>query len=118
MSPPSQASIDTAQALGRLEGGMDAVRSLIASLTSTLETDRAEAARLRQSNADKLAAIDEAVTALRKDMDMVKPLAEKWRRWQYVGLGALLTIGAIGSIIGAGFQFFQAKILAILHAGP
>lgn len=105
-------TVDTAQSLGRLEGGMDAIKEALRSLTANIERDREDAHRHRSAAEAKLAHVETVIASLRSDMDTVKPLAEKWRRWQYVGFGALLTVGAIGSVIGSALTYFKAQIVA------
>ena len=96
---------------------MEAMQASIIALTAAIDSDRAEAFRQREASAKRLAALEDVVASIRADMDMVKPLAEKWRRWQYVGFGAVMTIGAIGSVIGAALQFFHDQVLSLLRMG-
>lgn len=96
---------------------MDAVQASIAALTRSIENDRAEAALLREASVKRLTALEGMVASIREDMDIVKPMAEKWRRWQYVGFGVVMTVGAIGATIGAGLQFFHDQALSFLGLG-
>lgn len=113
---PSQL-IENAQALGRLEGGMESVQSSIAALANAIDRDRADAHNQREASLKRLSTLEGMVVSIREDMDVVKPLAEKWRRWQYVGFGIVMTVGAAGAMIGAGLQFFHDQVLTILGLG-
>ena len=108
-------TVDTSQSLGRLEGGMDAIKEAIRLLTFNIERDR-EGAHQHRSAADaNLAMVERLVESLRADMDTVKPLAEKWARWQSVGFGVLLAVGMIGSVVGSGLTYFKTQVAAFFQ---
>lgn len=111
---PSFTNAETNLALGRLEGGVEAMKESIESLTLAIDRDRADAFARSDLQAKRLSNLEAVVSSIRHDMDIVKPLAEKWRRWQYVGLGVLMTVFGIGSAIGAAMQFFHDQVIAII----
>lgn len=115
VSMSNNQAVDAAQALGRLEGGVEALKELINGLSSHLEGDRAAALQHRSAADEKLAKLASDVSALRADMDSVKPFTEKWQRWQHIGLGALLTVCAIGSVVGSLLTYFKDQIAGLFH---
>ena len=85
----------------------------IADLALQISADRRDATDQREAMAKAHDAVQKNVAFLRADMDTVKQLAEKWRTWQYVGFGAMLTVGAIGAGIGAGFTYFKFWLFGV-----
>lgn len=59
---------------------------------------------------------EEAVRNLERQMEEVIPIAAKMTKWQYIGLGVVLTVGAIGSALGATLTLFKDRI-GILFRG-
>lgn len=107
MSPDTQTHVNTARALGRVESTLTAVQKTLSDLTSALEADRKEAAAGREVINASLQAVTADVSDLRADMDEVKPMSEQLKRWQLVGLGAVLTVGAIASALGGLAVYFK-----------
>lgn len=110
ISPPNS----TEQALGRVEGALTAMEAQIAALAAAFDEDRKAASAGRQAVAESLSSVKAEVSSLRGDMDAVKPITQKLERWQAVGLGALLTVGAIGSVIGAFLAYFKDRVIAAI----
>jgi len=108
---PFTPSISIEQMLGRVEGTLYSMQASINALAHEVKEEREHSGAQRQSLADSLATLHADVATLREDMDAVKPFTEKWQRWQYVGFGAILTVGAIGSAIGLAAAHFKALLL-------
>ncbi len=115
--PPSDADVSTAQSLGRVEGTLGAMGATLTALAATLEDDRKQTADARAVVHDTLSKMNADIAKLRTDMDLVKPMTEKLQHWQAVGLGAILTVGAIGTVIGTFLAYFKDKILQVIW-GP
>jgi hypothetical protein len=108
----ASSDLETAKSLGRLEGGMQALKELIGNLTDAIDADRAEAFRQREAQIKKMAEMEATLLAVKADMDAVKPLTEKWHRWQSIGFGVLLAVGLIGSVIGSALTYFHDQVIA------
>lgn len=115
--PPSD-PFHQAQALGRVEGTLVAVQESLRAIKESIDSERAEAQTQRQSLADNMSKVTArqqemaaTLASLRADMDEVKPITEQVSRWRYVGVGVVITVGAIGSVVGAGLSYFKTWIL-------
>lgn len=96
---------------------MEAVKASISALTSAIEGDRAESARQREMQADRLSNLESVVASIRADMDEVKPLAMRWKSWQNIGIGVLMAVGAIGAVGQYVFDYFHDAITSLLGLG-
>lgn len=94
---------------------MESMGETLERVMDTLVRDRIEARQIREDTARAIAEIKGGVAALQRDMDQVKPLTEKWKRWQMIGWGVILTCGALGTMVGAFLTYFKTQILALFH---
>jgi hypothetical protein len=102
------------QALGRLEGAILSMQQLQERILREIERDREDSRQTREKQAAQIEEVKGIVESLQRDMDQVKPLTEKWKRWQLIGWGVILTCGAVGTVVGATLNTFRQQIVAWL----
>ena len=86
----------------------------LGSIISTLEAiqdEAREAKKAREAMSAKLDAALRAQEALQRDVSVMKPVVEELSRWRLIGLGAVLGVGAIGTILGLSLATAREFIL-------
>lgn len=79
-----------------------------------LEKDNQEAREHRKWVAETLEQQLKHIERLQNDMEVVKPITDKLSKWQLVGTGVILTVGAIGTAVGISFATIKEAIARIL----
>jgi len=89
----------------------------LGAIIAKLESMEAEAVEAKKSRAEMSAKLDTALRAqeaLQRDVGVMKPVVEELSRWRLIGLGAVLGVGAIGTILGLSLATAREFILKLL----
>lgn len=86
----------------------------LGAIFSKLEAMEAHALAVDDSRAALAAKLDAALRAqeaLQRDVAVMKPVVEEISRWRLIGLGAVLSVGAIGTMVGLSLATAREFIL-------
>jgi len=80
----------------------------------SMEEEAKEAKKSRAEMASKLDASLRTQEALQRDVAVMKPVVEEISRWRLIGLGAVLSVGAIGTMVGLSLATAREFILKLI----
>ena len=86
---------------------------IIATLAA-IQAESIEAKKARSEMSAKLDAALRAQEALQRDMAVMKPVVEELSRWRLIGLGAVMGVGAIGTVVGLSLATAREFILKLI----
>lgn len=89
----------------------------LGAIFSKLEAMESHALAVDASRAALAAKLDAALRtqeALQRDVAVMKPVVEEISRWRLIGLGAVLSVGAIGTMVGLSLATAREFILKLV----
>ena len=103
------------QQLGEVIAGLRAIEERLDREFRKADDSRVRAYRKLDAQERRLQEIEENARNTDRRLDRIEPTHEKLTRWQYIGMGVVLTVGAIGSSVGAAVVMFRDKIAAVIR---
>lgn len=62
----------------------------------------------------QLSALTSYAAETRRRVEKIEPVADKLTKWQYVGTGVLMTVGAIGAFFGWLFHYTKDAVARLI----
>lgn len=91
-----------------VERELGAISATLAEIQKDMEEAKAAALVVAKGLETSLRAQEQ----LQRDMAVVKPAVDELSRWKLIGLGAVMTVGAIGTMLGLTLATFKTWFVA------